>query len=606
MSEKNKDVYKLSTFSLFKNLFRFLKKDRALLFFGIFISICNALSYVGGSSIIGMIIKKFFNEEVLKNGDLFDNKNFTIWIIYLVSAFVLYGIFRFIQNRIFVHLTFKISAKMREEVMNKLLKMPISYYDKQKSGNLISILVNDVNNMSNSMLQMLNETFSNFFNTVLSAIAMIFFSGLLSIIILPISILLFSISVLMIKKARPYYIKVQNKFGDLNAYVEEMLTNSKITKTFNQKSLVQNRFQEISTDIRKKAFVGDAVLRIFDPWFVVVSNLLILVIVALAVTFKNNNIPSYGFGNPLFEEGLILSYIALMYNYSGTIQSVLNMALTSQVGVASSSRVYKLLSLEVPKDIENPEILNENEVLGRIEFKNVDFRYSQKSQKYQLKNASFIAEPGQTIAIVGPTGAGKTTIINLLSKFYDYENGSITIDGHELRKIPSANLRDMLAIVLQDSFMFNDTIKNNLRLLNEKVSNKEIEAAARLTFAHNFIETMPKGYETIIENNGDNLSQGQRQLLAITRAILGNKKILVLDEATSNIDSNTEKIIQNSLMEIMKNKTSFVIAHRLSTIKNADKILVVNDGEIIEQGNHEQLLKLNGFYATLYQSQFDN
>ncbi|WP_406615826.1 ABC transporter ATP-binding protein [Mycoplasmopsis hyopharyngis] len=601
----NKNEVKISTFSLFKNLFRFLKKEKLLLFFGIFITICNALSYVSGSAIIGMIVKKFFSEPVLANGDLFDHRNFIIWLSLLILAFVMYSIFRLIQNRIFVHLTFKTSARMREKIMNKLLKMPISYYDKQKSGNLISILVNDVNNMSNSMLQMLNETFSNFFNALFSIIVMFFFSTLMSAIIFPFSILLFSLSALMIKKARPYYVKVQDKFGDLNAYVEEMLTNSKITKTFNKKEYAQEKFQEITTEIYKKAFIGDAVLRVFDPWYAVVSNVLLLVIVALAVTFKNANIPSYGINNAPFEEGLVLSYIALMYNYGGTIQSVLNVILTSQIGVASSARVYKLLNLETPKDIEDPEILDEN-IQGRIEFKNVDFRYSSKSSKYQLKGASFIAEPGQTIAIVGPTGAGKTTIINLLSKFYDYESGSITIDNHELRKIPSANLRDLVAIVLQDSFMFNDTIKNNLRLLNQNISDKQIEEVARMTFAHNFIENMPNGYDTIVENNGDNLSQGQRQLLAITRAILGNKKILILDEATSNIDSNTEQIIQKSLMEIMKNKTSFVIAHRLSTIKNADKILVVNDGQIIEQGTHDELLKAEGFYARLYQSQFDN
>lgn len=240
-----------------------------------------------------------------------------------------------------------------------------------------------------------------------------------------------------------------------------------------------------------------------------------------------------------------------------------------------------------------------------MNFRNVCFRYDKNSSKYQLKNATFEALPGQIIAIVGPTGAGKTTIINLLSKFYEYEEGSIKIDGVELTKITKKNLRDLMSVVLQDSFMFNETIMDNLKVASDKITNQEVYEMASLTSAHNFIQKLEKGYDTVIENSGQSLSQGERQLLSITRALLGKKKVLILDEATSNVDSNTEQIIQKALQEeLMKDRTSIVIAHRLSTIKNANLILVVDDGQIIEQGNHASLMEAKGYYFNLYENQF--
>lgn len=599
---------KINMLSLFKNFFRYFKKDKKMLIFGIFMSIGNALCYSIGTAFIGLTVKKFFPDPqfLFAHPESFDIKNFSIWMVILSSLFIMYTIFRIIQNKIFIFLTFKTAAKMKKEIMEKLLQMPISYYDKQKSGDLISIIVNDVNNMSNSLYRMLNEAFSNFIDFIFSAILMFLFSPLLTMIIIPISVIFYSLGGFMIKWARPHYIGLQDTFGELNAYVEEMLHNSKITSAYNQKKKVQNDFQTITNKIYKEAFIGDVISRLFEPWFQIANNTLLTLIVVLSVVFKSNNIFSWSLisFNSSFDYAFLITYIGLMYNYSGNVEGLLNVTLASQLGVASSSRVYKLLNLEVPKVIEKPTYINN--LRGKIEFKNVNFKYRKKSTSYQLKNASFIAKPGETIAIVGPTGAGKTTIINILAKFYEYDSGSIKIDDCELKNITSGHLRDMIAIVLQDSFMFNDTIKNNLKLYNPNISDEQMIEAAKLTFAYDLIEKMPQSFDTIIGTSGDNLSQGEKQLLAITRAILGNKKIIVLDEATSHIDSNTEKIIQNSLMNIMKNKTSIVIAHRLSTIKNADKILVVNNGEIIEQGNHQELLNNNGFYTSLYKSQFDN
>ncbi|MGV2393635.1 UNVERIFIED_CONTAM: ATP-binding cassette domain-containing protein [Campylobacter lari] len=324
-----------------------------------------------------------------------------------------------------------------------------------------------------------------------------------------------------------------------------------------------------------------------------------LVILVLIINFNSEN---FNFVSVFVKKGdkasagFVIGYINLLFGYTSTVQTFFNVIFSIQIGVASTRRIFKLLNLVPPAPIKNPIYLDDN-LKGEIIFQNVSFRYDQNSEKYQLKNASFYAKPGQTIAIVGPTGAGKTTIINLLSKFYDYEAGSIKIDGIELKDIPKENLRDYMAVVLQDSFLFNDTIMNNLKVSNPKATDQDVIDAANITSAHNFILKNEKGYETVIENNGANLSQGERQLLSITRSILGNKKMLILDEATSNVDSNTEKIIQTALNDqILKGKTSFVIAHRLSTIKNADLILVINDGEIIEKGNHESLIAKKGYY----------
>ncbi|VEU75440.1 ABC-type multidrug/protein/lipid transport system ATPase component [Mycoplasmopsis maculosa] len=611
MKKENKKVErKASTFGLIRETFRLMGSKSGILKWGIFISFLQSLFYTTGTAMTGIIVEKYLSDP-----NKFDLFYFVLLCSLMGAAFLIYGVLRIVQGKLFITSAYNVASRMREIASQKLLLMPISYHDKQKAGDHISTLTNDINSSSMSLVQLLNESFGNFFNVFIAIAYMFFYSVTLSSIVVPISFIFIGISWILIANAKKPYIKVTNTFGELNAFVEEMLKNTKITQTFDQQEKADKDLETIARKIKKHSFFGDLYVKFFDPWFAVFGNFLVLIILSLTLYFLDNEINLIGIfkientGDTIGLRpgaGFIVGYINLLFNYTTTVQVFFNVIFSIQVGVASTQRIFKLLDLEVPSPIKNPIYLQPN-MRGYIQFENVYFKYDKNSEKYQLKNASFYAKPGQTIAIVGPTGAGKTTIINLLSKFYDYDEGSIKIDGIELRSIPKENLRDYMAVVLQDSFLFNDTIIDNLKVSNPYANKSDIIEAANITNAHSFILKNENGYETMIENNGSNLSQGEKQLLSITRAILGEKKMLILDEATSNVDSNTEKIIQTALNKhILKGKTSFVIAHRLSTIRNADLILVVNDGEIIEKGSHDELMERKGYYWNLHQSQFDS
>ncbi|UUM19394.1 ABC transporter ATP-binding protein [Mycoplasma sp. 1018B] len=604
MQRKTKKNANISSLAILKRFYGFLDPaSKKLLIIGIIFALFSAISTISATLLTGQIVTLVFEPVIFAQKDL----NLKLFIILSTAMLLLnlaYAIFGYLQNRLFVKIAYLSAKKMRQIAMNKLLYMPIAFYDEEQAGDLISTLVNDISNSANAITRFLTQVFTNVFSIIFTFIAMCFISSTLTIIILILAILLMSISVFMTKKARPALIGTQNAFGDLNAYLEEMLNNAKITQTFDAQEPAQIKFNNITDKIYKNAFVGDFFQRIFDPWFIFASNFIVISAILLALIFKNNNISVYGISYSKPDSGFVIALISLIYGLMGTIQVLITMVLSMQLGFASSTRVFRLVDLIIPEEETNTIKLDNPQ--GLINFNSVSFKYNKNSFKYQLENASFYAKSGQTIAIVGPTGAGKTTIINLLSRFYEYDQGSITIDNIELKKINKHDLRDIMAVVLQDSFMFNDTILNNLKIAKPNATKEEIEEVIKLVAADSFIARLKNGYDTILENNGNNLSQGEKQLLAIARAILGNKKILILDEATSNVDSNTEKIIQNALQNsIMKNKTSIVIAHRLSTIRNANLILVVNAGKIIEKGTHEELMESKGYYWNLYTSQFN-
>ncbi|VEU75878.1 ABC transporter ATP-binding protein [Mycoplasmopsis columboralis] len=609
------DKYYDSSFSMFKTLktiFHYLKAEKTRLLWGNLFAFINAAFYVIGSVLIGLVIKEFFEPYARSIDPIpLSEFNWTKFILYLSAlsgAFVLYGIFRYWESYLYIRVCYGLGTKLRAQIMNKLFKTPIKYYDQQKAGNIISIIINDINNVNDTLFQITTQLFTSFWNIVLSIIVMMFVSSTLTLIIVPLSIILFFASFIVVKKSQRYFVATQNAFGKMNAYVEEMLTNTKVTNSFDRQEQVHKGLRQITREIRNIAYKGDTAARSFDVWFQLVSNILILVISAIAALFYVKGIPVYGiqgFGSNddgTASAALVVTYVSLNWNFIGPFQNILNIAFSLQVGTASSNRVFKLSELNFkPRE---PEDIPIDEIKGEVEFKNVWFKYLDESNMYQLKNASFKVKPGQVVAFVGPTGAGKTTIINLLSKFYDYNEGSILIDGKELRNIKTKMLRDHMTVVLQDSFLFNETIYDNLTLGNKNLTKEEVIKAAKLTNIHHFIMTLPNDYDTVVENNGANISQGERQLISLTRAILSNKNLLILDEATSSIDSRTEIIVQNSIRHLTKNKTSFIIAHRLSTIKNADIIMVINDGQIIESGSHQELLKKEGFYYNLYHSQY--
>lgn len=607
MKKRTKEKQKLSFITLFKLVFKYSGESKTKFWLAVLFSFFHAIFYAIGSFLIGYIFTICLTKDVLDHKTPFNLKLFIGMASCLVISFILYGIFRYVSGVFFVKITFSVCENIRKTAIKNLLYIPVSYFDNQKSGNIISILVNDINSLSETIFKLLNELIQCAINVILSVIFLSMVSLVLSAVVLPVLFLFSFIGILITKKAQKAFIQTRKHFGELNAFVEEMLTNSKIIKTFEQQEQVNNHGKQIARNIFNTAFTGDLNNQIINPWIVFTNNILVILIVTVTLVLKGNNIHVYGLFNTNAEHGFLISYLTLIYSFLSTLQSMLTILVYARIGIASAVRVNTLLSLP-NTHIKNHSkgIVIENPV-GNISFDHVYFRYNENSPKYQLTDASFNAKAGQTIALVGETGAGKTTIINLLNRFYDYEKGSIKIDGIELREISKDSLRDFTAVVLQDSFMFNESILNNLLVGNPKATKEDVIRAAKLASAHHIIEKLEHGYDTIIDDSTSILSKGEKQLLSIARAILGNKKILILDEATSNVDSNTEKIIQQALKEnIMVGKTSIVIAHRLSTIKNADLILVVDDGRIIEQGTHKQLLELNKKYARLYYSQFDD
>ncbi|QIW62428.1 ABC transporter ATP-binding protein [Mycoplasmopsis gallinacea] len=599
----------LSSFKVFKVLWSYLKESKKYYYLGLLFAILNSLAYTSGSILIGQILHLYFEPYINGAVPIFQWTQFLIFLSCLALMFILYGIFKYLEALFYVKASFIAATNLRLKIMHKLYKMPIKYYDSQKAGDLISSLINDVNNVGNSLFQITSQIFSSCFNIVFSGIFLCLISFKLSLIVIPLTLVLFFSVFLIIQKAQKYFTQTQNTFGLLNAFVEESLNNTMVTNSFNQQKFVFSNLKKITKTIRQIAFKGDTIARSFETWYNLISNLIILIISGIAAIFYINKVSMWGlpfFGSSesgIATPSLIITYVSLNWNFMGPFQNLLSLAFNVQVGIASSKRVHRLTELKEP-DLSKEKYTLDREVEGEIIFKNVFFKYNENLENWQLNDASFKVKQGQTIAIVGPTGAGKTTIINLLSKMYDYNKGSILIDGYELNEIKTENLRDNMTVILQDSFLFNETIRYNLKIANPNISDEQMIAAAKLTNAHHFIETMENGYDTVIENNGNNISQGQRQLIAITRAVLSNRNIVILDEATSNIDSQTEIIIQKAMLELMKNRTSFIIAHRLSTIKNADKILVIDAGKIIEEGTHEELLAQKGFYESLYSAQF--
>ena len=470
--------------------------------------------------------------------------------------------------------------------------LPLKYYDTHSSGDLMSRLTNDVDNINITLSQSITQLISGVINIVGMLIAMLMLSPQLTIIgLLTIPITIMGTRTIM-KYTQPLFIKKQGDLGKLNGYIEEMVSGQKAVLLFGQEENVKKEFDHINKNITKSAILADAISGCMGPINNFINNLTYLVLAVCGGVFILKGMD--------ISVGVVFTIILYMRNFNQPINQILNISNTLQGALAGAERVFEVMD-------ENPEIDKEESVdvdnlQGEVNLENVEFSYN--NDKKILKNINLTAHKGQTIAIVGPTGSGKTTIINLLNKFYTIDSGKISIDGKNIDDITMESLRKSVSVVLQDTYLFSVSIRENLRYGNLNATDEEIEKAAKLANAHHFIMQLEDGYETVLSDNGSNLSQGQRQLLAIARAILSNSSILILDEATSSIDTRTEVAIQEAMVNLMKGKTTFIIAHRLSTIRSADKILALKDGEIIERGTHDELLKLNGFYANLYNSQF--
>lgn len=512
----------------------------------------------------------------------------------LIDVGIMAGLFlgstilRTIANLITIRISGKYSFKLRRDIKLKLDRMPLSYFDKHTYGEILAIGTNDVDAISQSLNQVLAEIFNSVIMFVGTLIAMFIVSwelALVAIGILPLSIL---VSLFITKRSQKQFVKFQDKQGELEGLVEENFAGLPVIQLFNQQQNQSALFTETNDDMAHANFISQWLSSFIFPSLRFVSNLGFLgVLVVVGVINKVAVLPSFiiflnNFQQPFFQIGQL----------SNTIQTTL----------AGAERVFGLLN-EQEQDPDKEEAVSTNEnVKGEFCFKNVAFSYT--SERKLITNMNLHVKPGDTIAIVGPTGAGKTTLVNLIMRFYEINEGEITLDGIDIRDYTRSALRSSVGMVLQDTWLFKGSIKNNIRYGNKDATEEQIIAAAKAARAHHFITTLPGEYEFILNEDGTNISQGQRQLITIARAIISDPKILILDEATSSVDTRTEFAIQQVMNDIMKNRTTFIIAHRLSTIKNAENILVMNRGDIIETGTHDELLKQDGFYASLYNAQF--
>ena len=482
--------------------------------------------------------------------------------------------------------------KMRKDLFAKLNKVSISYFDKNQTGDIISKMSYDIDTINTSLANDVISIFTSVITVVISFVMMLIMSPILVLVFIftiPISIIITRVLSKIVKKK--YRIRNQ-RLGELNGFAEEMITGQRTIQSYVQEDSILEKFDEINDAAATASYEAGYYSTAVGPSVNFVSNLS----VALVGVFGGI---LYFFGS--IDIGKLASFTLYSRRFSGPINQMSNIIADIQSALAASERVFNVLDQpDEPKDIENA--LDYYDVKGDVEFKDVSFSYVENTPV--LSNVSFKAPKGSVIAIVGPTGAGKTTLVNLLMRFYDVLEGDIMIDGKPTRSLTRKSLRSAFSMVLQDTWIFHGTVFENISYGNGDVSRIEVEEAAKKARIHSFISHLPNGYDTILTDEGINISKGQKQLLVIARAILSKTKMLILDEATSNVDTHTEVQIQKAMLALMENKTTFVIAHRLSTIQNADLILVVKDGNIIEQGTHSQLLEQNGFYNELYQSQF--
>lgn len=517
-----------------------------------------------------------------------------IWhiIVVLIVLYVISAVFSYIQGYIMAGVAQKTVYNMRNDVNDKLNKLPLKYFDSRTHGEILSRVTNDIDTVANTLQQSLTQLITSLVTIIGVIVMMLSISPwltLVTIVTLPISII---ITMTIAKQSQKYFKDQQDILGEMNGHVEEMYTGHKIVRAFGHEEKSVDEFNEINDRLYAVGWKAQFVSGIIFPLMQFVNNIgyvLVCVVGGLFVTKQR------------IEIGDIQAFIQYSRQFGQPIVQTANIANILQSTVAAAERVFELLD-EVEEIAEKADAVVIDNPKGEVKFEHVKFGY--KETVTLMEDMNIDVKQGETIAIVGPTGAGKTTLVNLLMRFYEIQDGKITIDGVDIRDLKRGDLRRMFGMVLQDTWLFNGTIKENIAYGREGVSETDVIRAAKAAHADHFIRTLPEGYNTILNEEASNISQGQKQLLTIARAILADPAILILDEATSSVDTRTEIQIQKAMTNLMKGRTSFVIAHRLSTIRDADLILVMNNGTIIEQGNHEELLKKGGFYADLYNAQF--
>jgi len=516
-------------------------------------------------------------------------------LIFLVCLYVISAIFSFIQGFIMSGIAQKISFRLRRELIEKINRMPMDYFDKSTHGEVLSRVTNDVDTLGMSLNQSVTQLITSVTMIIGVLIMMLTISPLLTLvtfIMLPTSGILISLTV---KKSQKYFKEQQEYLGHVNGQVEEVYGGHNIVKAFNREENILNEFEKTNNVLYNSAWKSQFLSGLMMPIMNFIGNL-----GYVAVAILGGILAAQG----KIAVGDIQSFIQYVRNFTQPIAQIAQVSNMLQSTAAAAERVFQFLEEAEEDQIAiNHAPVRINDLSGNVSFENIHFGYN--AENIIINDFSAEVADGQKIAIVGPTGAGKTTMIKLLMRFYDVNSGAIKIDGYDIKDFDRSELREAFGMVLQDTWLFKGSIMENIRYGKLDATDEEVIGAAKAAHAHHFIKTLPSGYEMELNEEASNVSQGQKQLITIARAILADKKILILDEATSSVDTRTEERIQRAMDNLMKGRTSFVIAHRLSTIKDADLILVMNDGDIIEQGNHEELLAKDGFYANLYNSQFE-
>ena len=590
-TEKPKDFKKTTK----KLIDAYLSKYKIAIIVVIIFAIGSTIFTIVGPKILGNATTEIFNGIMgkLSGGSGIDFGKIAQIAITLLALYVLSAIFSFVQGFTMTGVAQKLTYKIRNDIAAKINRLPMNYFDKRTNGEVLSIITNDIDTLSMNLNQSITQIITSIC-TIIGILIMMFSISwqmtLISLIILPIAGIIIK---MIVGKSQKYFNKQQEYLGHVNGQVEEIYGGLTVVKAFNAEEKVINTFDKANNELYKSAWKSQFLSGLMHPVMNFISN---IGYVGVAVA------GGYLAINGTITVGNIQSFIQYNKQFTQPINQIAQISSMLQSMVAAAERVFEFL--EEPEEIDTAKgEIDTSKLQGNVEFNLVRFGYN--PDKIIIKDFSAKVKEGQKIAIVGPTGAGKTTMVKLLMRFYDVTDGAILIDGHNVKDFERGELRKMFGMVLQDTWLFGGTVKDNIKYSKEDATDDEVIQAAKAAHVHHYIKTLPNGYNSMINEESSNISAGQKQLLTIARVILADPKILILDEATSSIDTRTEIQIQAAMDNLMKGRTSFVIAHRLSTIKNADLILVMNQGDIVEQGTHEELLAKGGFYADLYNSQFD-
>ena len=579
-----------------KKLALYLSVYKLRLFFVLIFAVASTIFMIVGPKILGRATTALFEgimNMIANNGEGIDFNYIGQIILFLLGLYVISSVFSYIQGYIMTGVSMKVTYDLRRNIFAKINRLPFKYFDKTSYGEVLSFLTNDIETINQTLNQSITQIITSIATIIGILVMMLSISWQMTIVALLIVPTSFLIVIMIVKKSQPHFSEQQTYLGHINGHVEEMYSGHNVVKAFNGEQASFDTFDHYNNTLYSSAWKSQFLSGLMMPMMTFIGNIGYVAVCILG---------GYLAVNGRLSVGDIQAFIQYVRQFNQPIMQIANISNILQQTTAAAERVFAFL--DEPEEIEESRTdFDLSKISGRVDFDHVNFGYT--PGKTIIKDFSAHVKEGQKIAIVGPTGAGKTTIVKLLMRFYDVESGAILVDGHNIKDFSRGDLRGFFGMVLQDTWLYNASIRDNIRYGRLDASDEEVEKAAVAAQVDYFVHTLPDGYNMFLNEEASNVSQGQKQLLTIARAILADPKVLILDEATSSVDTRTEVLIQKAMDNLMEGRTSFVIAHRLSTIKNADLILVMNEGDIVEQGNHDDLLAADGFYSKLYNSQFE-